>query len=136
CEWHIPYTLNILMLLDGRKRRPLSLSERRRRLETLRAILNRGDQAGYQSFTERFKAGTHSSVYLQSVQPFILYKRRSTVRTTSWAEREMRELNRRTDVGVRWSLQGAANMLALCLAKRHNPDDYERIWTPPNPLAS
>jgi hypothetical protein len=47
----------------------------------------------------------------------------------------MRELNRRTDVGVRWSPYGVANMLMLRLATLHNQDDYERIWTPTNSLA-
>ena len=134
CEWHIPYTLNILLLLDGRTGNPIPLARRKRMLGKLRGILGRRDQEAYARFTRRLKAGSHSRTYLEGVQRFVMYRRPSKVRTTSWAERQMRELNRRTDVGVRWSLQGVAHMLALLLAKLHNHDDYERIWTQPNPL--
>ncbi len=45
-------------------------------------------------------------------------------------EREMREVNRRTDVGARWSVSGIMNLVRLRLAKRHHPDDYGRLWSP------
>ncbi|MFO7742113.1 MAG: hypothetical protein R6X31_07350, partial [Anaerolineae bacterium] len=40
------------------------------------------------------------------------------IKSTSPAERQMREINRRTDVGVRWSIPGVKNLLALDLARR------------------
>jgi hypothetical protein len=39
----------------------------------------------------------------------------------------MREVNRRTDVGVCWSVTGVWNLLTLKLERRHNPDDYARV---------
>lgn len=130
CEWHVPYTLSFLMTMDG----GTPLKKRKRMVAELREIIRRGDHASYGRFIRRLKRSTHARTYLERAQAYIMYRRRSKVRTTSWAERQMRELNRRTDVGVRWSLNGAANMLKLCLAMRHNRDDYERIWAPPNPL--
>lgn len=131
CEWHVPYTLSFLMRLDG----GTPLRKRKRMVAELRAIIRRGDHASYSGFIRRLKPRSHARTHLERAQPYIMYRRRSKVRTTSWAERQMRELNRRTDVGVRWSLSGVANMLKLRLATLHNRDDYERIWTPPNPLA-
>jgi hypothetical protein len=52
----------------------------------------------------------------------------SEERTTSIVEREMREINRRVDVGARWSILGVTHMLKLRLAQRCNPDDYEKLW--------
>jgi hypothetical protein len=131
CEWHVPYTLKFLLLMDG----GIVLRRRKSMVARLRSIIQHCDHEGYRRFTRRLKARSHARVLLEGAEPYIMYKRRSTVRTTSWAERQMRELNRRTDVGVRWSLNGVANMLKLRLATLHNRDDYERIWTPPNPLA-
>jgi hypothetical protein len=42
--------------------------------------------------------------------------------TTSPLEREMRELNRRADVGTRWSPKGIENVLKLLFHKRLNRD--------------
>lgn len=131
CEWHVPYTFNFLMLMD----KGTSLKKRKLLKAELRNIIRCRDHARYIRFVRRLKPGTHARVHLEKAQPYIMYSRRSKVRTTSWAERQMRELNRRTDVGVRWSLDGVANMLKLRLATLNNRDDYERIWLKPNPLA-
>jgi len=40
--------------------------------------------------------------------------------TTSPVEREMRELNRRADVGARWSQKGIENLLKILFLKRLN----------------
>jgi hypothetical protein len=130
CEWHVPYTLKHLLIMDG----GTPLRKRKRMVAELREIIRSRDHARYTRFLQRLKRGSHARVHLERAQPYIMYRRRSEIRTTSWAERQMRELNRRTDVGVRWSPTGAANMLRLRLATLTNRDDYERIWKAPNPL--
>jgi hypothetical protein len=50
--------------------------------------------------------------------------------TTSLAEREMREINRRTDVGVRWSVEGVMNLLNLRMAHRFNSIQWNNLWQP------
>ncbi len=40
--------------------------------------------------------------------------------TTAPIEREMREINRRVDIGVRWSKQGVENLLKVKMHKRLN----------------
>lgn len=58
----------------------------------------------------------------------VCYPKPSEIRSTSRAERAMRELNRRTDVGAPWSVRGIGNLLRLRLARRYNPHDYARAW--------
>jgi hypothetical protein len=59
---------------------------------------------------------------LRDAAPFVLYDDPpSEERTTSIVEREMREINRRVDVGARWSILGVTQ-------QRCNPDDYEKLW--------
>ena len=50
--------------------------------------------------------------------------------TTSPLEREMRELNRRADVGARWSPKGIENVLKLLFHKRLNgkPFIFFYLW--------
>jgi hypothetical protein len=130
CEWHVPYTLNVLMIMDKGTPR----QKRKRMVAELRDIIRSRDHSRYVRFVRRLKVGTHARIHLERARPYIMYRRRSKVRTTSWAERQMRELNRRTDVGVRWSPDGVANILKLRLATLTNRDDYERIWSKPKPL--
>jgi hypothetical protein len=66
---------------------------------------------------------------LRNVSPYVLSRRRPAERTTSVIEREMREINRRTDVGARWSIPGVDHLLRLRHAKRINPDDFARVWS-------
>lgn len=67
---------------------------------------------------------------LANAKPCILYSPPSSERTASIMGREVREIHRRTDVGARRSVRGIGNFLKLRLAKRHNPDDYERVRNP------
>ena len=65
----------------------------------------------------------------------MLFEKPSSERTSSVMEREMREINRRSDVGVRWSERGIDNLLRLRAARRINKDDFERVWSPVNTTA-
>jgi len=48
--------------------------------------------------------------------------------TTSLVEREMREINRRTDVGVRWSIEGVKHVLNLNLGYRYQHPTWKKLW--------
>lgn len=50
------------------------------------------------------------------------------IRSTSPVERQMREINRRTDVGVRWSISGVKNLVALDLVRRLDPEQWQALW--------
>jgi hypothetical protein len=66
---------------------------------------------------------------LMDAKENVLFDVPSRERTTSVIEREMREINRRSDVGVRWSERGIDNLLRLRAARRINKDDFERVWS-------
>lgn len=128
CEWHLSYGLGHALGRDG-----LTVEERKPLAGKLSGILARGGakaRTQYREFTDGLEAYPRAHSHLTNAEPYVLYSPPSAERTTSVMEREMREVNRRTDVGARWSVQGISNLLKLRLAKRHNPDDYERVWSP------
>lgn len=128
CEWHVAYSMAHMLGLDG-----MAVSERKKLSGKLNGIMGRGGawaRQQYRRIVESLDAYPRAQGLLERAEPFILYTPPSAERTTSVMEREMRELNRRTDVGARWSVSGITNLTKLRLAKRHNPDDYERIWSP------
>jgi len=132
CEWHVTHSLKHMLALDG-----MGVVERKEWAKKLSALIN---QAGpkareqYKRFAARLQGYHRVHTLLRNATDYILYREPSEVRTSSHAEREMREINRRTDVGVRWSVPGVTNMLRLHLAQRHNADDYHRVWSPPRPI--
>lgn len=126
CEWHVGYTLNWSLLEDG-----LGVKARRGVQQALGSLLWGGQQqatkqAGYEAFLQRMPPRTRKQ--LERARPFILFDSPSAERTTSLVERQMREVNRRVDVGVRWSVPGVRNLMLLSLTQKHNPDDYQRLW--------
>ena len=128
CEWHLGYTLGHFLLADGFK-----LKERRALVRDFMRVFSLPSKAEararYAAFAEALKSYRRSGPLLRDAAPFVLYDKPSSAeRTTSIVEREMREVNRRVDVGARWSIPGVTHLLKLRLAQRCNPDDYEKLW--------
>jgi hypothetical protein len=127
CEWHLSHTLNHLLYLDGVK-----LDERKQLKAELSKIVwgttieNR--RVRYAALCSQVSAYSKAYVMLMDAMHNVLFDVPSRERTTSVIEREMREINRRSDVGVRWSERGIDNLLRLRAAKRINKDDFERVW--------
>ena len=127
CEWHLGHTLNHLLYLDG-----VTLAERKPLKEELgkivwgRTITNRRER--YAGLCSRLAMHGKAHTMLVDAQENVLFDVPSGERTTSVIEREMREINRRSDVGARWSERGIDNLLRLRAAKRINKDDFERVW--------
>lgn len=130
CEWHVPYTLAHTLGLEG-----MRVEERKAIAGKLSGMLARRDPRAL-TLADRLDGYPKAQSFLRSIEPYVLYSPPSQERTTSVVERQMREINRRTDVGARWSIRGVANLMRLRLAKRHNPDDYERLWRPLRPCSS
>lgn len=129
CEWHLVHTLDHLLYLDGvkvKERRPFK--EELSRIVWGRSITNRRER--YRALCGRMSGYPKAHTMLTAAIENVLFEVPSPERTNSVIEREMREINRRTDVGVRWSEQGVNNLLKLRAAKRINPDDFERVWSP------
>ena len=74
----------------------------------------------YKRFVQKLKKNglIQSVVHLKNAEPEIATFREHGIvgYTTSPVEREMREINRRVDIGVRWSIPGVENLL---LVKMH-----------------
>ncbi len=129
CEWHLGHTLGHLVYLDGVK-----VKQRKAYVARLARIVwgrrMRRRRAAYEAFAAKLAHCPKAHTMLRDALPNVLFDVPSCERTTSVIEREMREINRRTDVGVRWSVRGVANLLRLRQARRINPDDFERVWSP------
>ena len=129
CEWHLCHTLNHLLYLDGVK-----LDERKQWKAELgkivwgKTITNRRER--YAALCSQLAKYKKAHTMLVDAKESVLFDVPSRERTTSVIEREMREINRRSDVGVRWSERGIDNLLRLRAAKRINKDDFERVWSP------
>jgi hypothetical protein len=132
CEWHLGHTSNHLMMLDG-----VPVAQRKELVAVLNGILwgpRRKKRERYNRFVNAALAQSpRTQAMLRDSLGRILYATPSPERTTSLAEREMREINRRTDVGALWTVRGVNHMLKLRHAMRLNPDDFERVWSPVRP---
>jgi hypothetical protein len=127
CEWHLGHTLNHLLVMDRMK-----VQERKQRVAELGRIVWGAEEkraADYRAFCNALQHCSQAHAMLRNVAPYVLSERRPSERTTSVIEREMREINRRTDVGARWSEPGVDRLLRLRHSKRINPDDFERVWS-------
>lgn len=130
CEWHLVYSLGHFLWLDAAGTK-LWRDRLRAELQALLFAPYRGfwrRAAVWRWNGHRLRAYPQSQALVAEALPQVCYPRPSAVRTTGHAEREMRELNRRTNVGVRWSVAGIGNLLRLRLARRLNRDDYTRLW--------
>ena len=128
CEWHLPHTLDHLLLLDRMKN-----EERKQKVAELSRILwkekeKEGRAPAYQALCNALAHCPQAHTMLSNVEAYVLSDERPSERTTSVIEREMREINRRTDVGARWTVCGVDHLLRLRHSKRINPDDFDRVW--------
>jgi hypothetical protein len=134
CEWHLSHTLGHLLYLDGAK-----VKERRPLTAKLSHIVwgkkTKDRRAEYIKFCAELARYPKAHTMLSDALENVLFDKPSSERTSSVMEREMREINRRSDVGVRWSVSGIDNLLRLRAARRINKDDFERVWSPVNTTA-
>jgi hypothetical protein len=122
CRWHLSHQLYHYLWQDGiaHKDRDLYQNQLKTILWTGNNRKQRYDQfvkelesLGLKTAAGHLKAaGNEAFTFLEA--PEITYS------TTSPLEREMRELNRRADVGVRWSTPGVENVLKVLFHYRLN----------------
>ena len=119
CLWHIPHLLDYYLYLSG-----VPIKERRRYQKRLRFILWDQDGDAYDTLIQEMEeAGlTHGASHLRNarMEAFTFLEERFSYTTTSPLEREMREINRRADVGARWSVKGSENGLKVLMHRRLN----------------
>ena len=96
------------------------------------------------------EAGLHEGArYLAAAAPYAFLYREApdgtysdsrddqpfAIMATSPVERQMREINRRTDVGARWSIPGVHNIISLDLCRRLDGDQWQDLWQTPTHVA-
>lgn len=126
CEWHVVYTLDWSLIEDK-----VAVQERRRLQKRLSRIFfsRRSPQTKRQLYARLLaELPARAQRQLKRAQPYVLFEEPSAVCTTSVVERQMREVNRRVDVGARWSVPGVRNLMLLSMTRQHNPDDYQHLW--------
>ena len=124
CLWHLPHQLHHFLWQDG-----LGIEARRPYVKELITALHGSRSAKkmigqYSKVIERLRSNgfDHASLHLERAKPeiHIALENKIFYSTTSPVEREMRELNRRSDVGVRWSVPGVENLLLVKTDMRLN----------------
>lgn len=128
CVWHLPYSLRHMLGREG-----IPAARQRQVAREVTTLLEQPASEGRGRYEDLAAGLTHqprSRNLLETAADFVFFDDPSAERTTGVVEREMRESNRRMDVGARWSVPGAAHLEKLRLARRHNPDEYQRLWRP------
>jgi len=123
CRWHLVHQLNHYLWQDGMK-----VERRRHYQKRLKRLLWRqGPRApeGLDAFIQELQRDgfRQSAEHLQNAQPETFSwqaEKGFAFTTTAPLEREMRELNRRADVGARWSERGIENILKVLFHYRLN----------------
>jgi len=120
CLWHLVHQLKHFLWQDN-----LPFEQRAPYVKELIGILHRTPKVKqmkkkYRSFIRKLKVNglIQSCIHLRNAEPEIATFKEHGIEgyTTSPVEREMREINRRVDIGVRWSVPGVENLL---LVKMH-----------------
>jgi hypothetical protein len=154
CVWHLVRQLYRVLWEDG-----LNKSQARVWMNELDQILYlpeysvQRSRAELSALTEQLRDQDlpHAATYLAAAEPYVFTYREQpdgmffdehrnellAISTTSPVERQMREINRRTDVGARWSIPGVTNLISLDLVRRFDPDQWRSLWKlPQRPFSS
>ena len=124
CLWHLTHQLKHFLWLDGVK-----LADRKPYAEELIDILHQSPstdimKSRYRDFINKLDRNnfTRSCTHLKHAESQISISKENCFdyHTTSPVEREMREINRRADVGARWSVPGVENLLLVKTYNRLN----------------
>lgn len=117
CLWHLVHQLKHFLWQDG-----VPFEARKPYVKELIQILFQSDTVNrmkdhYRHFIDRLRENGLSTSYghLKKAETELTTSREQgfAFHTTTPVEREMREINRRADIGVRWSIPGVENLLLV-----------------------
>ena len=134
CKWHIPRQISHLLYMNKvpvREREPFILG--------LVNILNTNDYykalSGYFNYIQMFEKLKFYDIvtFLKNAMSGLFineedWTNKNKHTSNSLIEREMREINRRTDVGCRWTDKGVYKIIKLLEIKRHSKDNYDQYF--------
>jgi hypothetical protein len=90
---------------------------------------------------------TNAAGYLEAAAPYVFTYREQpdamffddrkwepcAISSTGLLKRQMREINRRTDGGLRWGTPGVQNLVGLDLVRRFDSAQWPTLWRLPQP---
>jgi len=124
CLWHLPHQLGYFLWLDG-----LSFEDRKPYVKELIDILYQSRTVRimkdrYRNLIDKLRREnlTSALTHLERAEGEISTSKENyfDYHTVSPVEREIREINRRADVGARWSVPGVENLLLVKTYERLN----------------
>lgn len=132
CAWHVPYTVKHLLYRDD-----VSGDANKEAVNTLKDQVFAQDESikerrqGLARWVNDYcvKAPQAATHVLEAIPGLLTYHRKSDqfeVQTTSPAEREMQEINKRFENGGGWTQPGAEAMLKHLQLWRHDNDQYKQ----------
>jgi hypothetical protein len=150
CSWHLVHELNRHLWEDGLKQAQARtwmnqlcqilyqpehpLSQRRAALHTL---IQQVRDHGFTNAAHYLEdAESHLFAYREQPDGMFFDQQRQeplAISSTSPVERQMREINRRTDLGARWQPTGVTNLLRLDLIRRFDTQQWDLLWGLPRP---
>jgi hypothetical protein len=149
CLWHLPRNLYWALYQDGWRKKQTKGWQK-----AVGQVIHHPDLTPQEAIRWmrkiiaqlRRRGGEHGAAYLETAldetftyrqHPEGLFHDRTNAAlgqamiATSPVERQMRELNRRTDIGARWSIPGVRHLLALRLTLAFNPELWFPLWNLP-----
>ncbi|MFW6029515.1 MAG: ISH6 family transposase [Halanaerobiales bacterium] len=127
CIWHLFKTSDHYLWMDG-----LTVPVRRPLLKELSKLVENQDLNGIKVFVEQLQINglenTANFINRGLKDLFTYLEEDIPFKATSPIEREMREINRRSDVGARWTVVGLSNLLNLRLAYEKNRKTWNNYW--------
>jgi len=151
CLWHLPHQL-YRALWEDRVLKVDSQPIQDRLTELLyHSPTVEQARAAYQALYDELclEGLAHAACYLRDAQPHVFTFREhpegifigrswttggQALLGTSPLEREMREIDRRTDNGSRWSVPGVRHLVGLDLVRRYDVSQWQRLWQLPDTL--
>lgn len=126
CRWHVPYSVRQMLYQDG-----ITGDTNQFLVDQLEELVwdDESDESNYRvqliHWARRYEAyAPHAAAHVRHAVEGLVKTRRHELQTTSLAEREMKEINKRLENGGGWTDHGGEAMIQHHQMLRHEPDEW------------
>jgi hypothetical protein len=131
CRWHVPHSVRQLLYQDG-----ITGKTNRFLVDQLEELVwdDGSDESNYRvqliHWARRYEAyAPHAAAHVRHAVEGLVKTRRHELQTTSLAEREMKEINKRLENGGGWTDHGGKAMIQHHQMLRHEPEEWTNQMT-------
>jgi len=131
CRWHVPYSVRQILYQDG-----ITGDANRFLVDQLEDLVwdDESDESNYRvqliHWARRYEAyAPHAAAHVRHAVEGLVKTRRYELQTTSLAEREMKEINKRLENGGGWTDHGGEAMIQHHQMLRHQPEKWTNQMT-------